>query len=543
MAGRSDLDLYNVLLGFGWVRERVDLVKATLDPGFLLRARRALFPLPLVDRPPKPDADVFQPFRRRPLAGFEDRRIALIAGGGAGACVSLIGVRRAFEEAGIEPDLITSCSGGTIWGSMWAAGMSAQEMADFSLSWHLEDYLDVQWARVPRYAAAALKGFTGLAKGEAIERTFDERFGSLTARELEIPLTPIVYDMDRGIVDYFDRESQPDLTIGRLVRIAIALPVFIESVEVDGHLYVDGGIIDLLPAEPILRAGGFDHVFAVNFMLPPKLESEDITGWQDTRMGVLKASRQAEQGFQLEFAHRMRRALGDRLTVIDAADHRLLRGPAFYDIFIDRSRWPELIRAGYERTTRALDALRSDERVVHATAATNGGGDMEERRTTPGDMTATGVTAIRDYLDGSGVPYELIEHAPTMSAFAEASATKRPPERVAKTVVLQHGGGYVVVAVPASERLDLRKLRDLVGATRALRLATEKEMARDFPTIEVGAAPPFGPMLPRAEVIDRRLLEEDRILCAAGDHRHSVLVDPRDVVRITEATTADICED
>jgi hypothetical protein len=76
-------------------------------------------------------------------------------------------------------------------------------------------------------------------------------------------------------------------------------------------------------------------------------------------MGVLAASRQAEQGFQLELAQRTRRALGDRLTVIDAADHRLLRGPAFDDLFIDRSRWPGLIRAGYERTTLAFDALRS----------------------------------------------------------------------------------------------------------------------------------------------------------------------------------------
>jgi hypothetical protein len=75
-------------------------------------------------------------------------------------------------------------------------------------------------------------------------------------------------------------------------------------------------------------------------------------------MGVLIASRQAEQGFQLELAQRMQRQLGDVLTVIDAADHRLLRGPAFYDLFIDRSRWPELIRGGYERATRALDAFR-----------------------------------------------------------------------------------------------------------------------------------------------------------------------------------------
>ena len=358
MAGRADLDLYNVLLSAGWLRERSELIKATIDPGFLLRARRALFPLPIVDRPQAVPTDVLPPFRRRPMTAYQGRRVALIVGGGAGrmrvAHRRAAGFRGGRHRAGADH----ACSGGTIWGSMWAAGLSADQMAEFSLSWRLEDYLDVQWAKFPRYVVSALKGFTGMAKGEAIERTFDDRFAALTAGEFRIPLTSIVYDMDRGVVDYFGSRSKPDLTIGRLVRIAIALPVFIESVEVDGHLYVDGGIIDLFPAEPILRDGGFDHVFGVNFMLPPQLEPEDITGWKDTRMGVINASRQAEQGFQLELAHRTCRALGDRLTVIDAADHRLLRGPAFYDIFIDRSRWPELIRTGHERATRALDTLR-----------------------------------------------------------------------------------------------------------------------------------------------------------------------------------------
>jgi NTE family protein len=358
VAGRADLDLYNLLLGFGWARERVELVRATVDPGFARRARRALLPVPLLDRPPRPPADVFPPFRRRPTAELRGKRIALIAGGGAGACVSLIGVQRAFEEAGLEPALITSCSGGTIWGSMWAAGLSAGEIADFSLGWRLEDYLDIQWAKLPRFALAALRGFTGVAKGEAIETTFDQRFGELTVGEFEIPLSAIVFDMDRGRVEYFGSRSKPQLTIGRLVRIAIALPIFIESVAVDGHLSVDGGIIDLLPAAPILQDGGFDRVFAINFMLPPQLEPEDITGWQAHPMGVLRASRQADQGFHLEFAHRTRDALGGALTVIDACDHRLLRGPAFYDLFIDRSRWPELIRGGYERASLALDAFR-----------------------------------------------------------------------------------------------------------------------------------------------------------------------------------------
>ncbi|HTX46480.1 MAG TPA: patatin-like phospholipase family protein [Solirubrobacteraceae bacterium] len=363
MTGRFDLDLYNVLLGFGFVRDRAELVRATADPGFLWRARRALLPIPGIDHAPEPSDGLLPPFRARPINALAGKRVALVAGGGGGACVALIGVKRAFEEAGIEPELITSCSGGTIWGSMWAAGLYAHEMSDFSLSWQLENYLDIQWTKLPRFALGALRGFTGMAKGEAIERTFDRRFAELTVAELEIPINPIVYDLDRGRVDYFGTGVTPELTIGRLVRIAIALPVFIESVAVGGHLYVDGGIIDLLPAEPILRDGGFDHVFMANFMLPPQLEAPDITGWQNKRMGILQASRQAEQGFQLELARRTRDALGDAVTVIDAADHKLLRGPAFYDLFIDRSRWPELIRAGYERTWEQLTKFKRRSRA------------------------------------------------------------------------------------------------------------------------------------------------------------------------------------
>ncbi len=151
--------------------------------------------------------------------------------------------------------------------------------------------------------------------------------------------------------------------------------------------------------------------------------------------------------------------------------------------------------------------------------------------------------AITEFLEGEGIQHRLIEHQPTMSAAAEARVTHFPPDEVAKTIVLHDGAAYVIVAIPSSARLDLRKLRRLLGAAKQLRLATEGEIARDFPSLEVGAVPPFGPMVPAAEVIDRTLVERREILCPAGDHRHSVLVDPRDVVRITAATTADICQD
>jgi Ala-tRNA(Pro) deacylase len=160
-----------------------------------------------------------------------------------------------------------------------------------------------------------------------------------------------------------------------------------------------------------------------------------------------------------------------------------------------------------------------------------------------GAIETTRVDAITGFLQGTGTAYELIEHARTMSAAAEAHATHLSPDQVAKTIVLHDGNIYVIAAIPASDRLDLRKLRDLLGATRQLRLASEDEIARDFPLLEVGAVPPFGPMVPAAEVIDSALTRYEQILCPAGDHRHSVLLDPREIVRITAAQTADICEE
>ena len=160
----------------------------------------------------------------------------------------------------------------------------------------------------------------------------------------------------------------------------------------------------------------------------------------------------------------------------------------------------------------------------------------------PRAIAIANVAAIAEFLDGARIAYELVEHDPALNAAAEPLLAGEPPHHVAKTVVLRDGAVCVVAAIPASERLDLRKLRELLGSTRHLRLASEDEIARDFPQSEVRATPPFGPNVPATAVIDHALLGQQQILCAAGDHSHSVLVDPRDIVRVTAAKTADICQ-
>jgi len=159
-------------------------------------------------------------------------------------------------------------------------------------------------------------------------------------------------------------------------------------------------------------------------------------------------------------------------------------------------------------------------------------------------MVPTHVAAVIGFLEGLGIGHEVVEHDSVMSAAAEARVTHMPLGQVAKTVMLlEDDSTYVLAAIPASARLDLGKLGELLGATRNLRLATEAEIARDFPVFDVGAMPLFGPSVPAIEVIDTALVGLERVMCPAGDHRHSVLVDPGDVVRITAAKVAEICKD
>jgi hypothetical protein len=82
-------------------------------------------------------------------------------------------------------------------------------------------------------------------------------------------------------------------------------------------------------------------------------------------------------------------------------------------------------------------------------------------------------------LDEAGVHYELLSHAHTETATAEAKALGLAAGDVAKTLVLRTPDGYLRAMLPASERLDLRKLRELLGAGKhKVHLATEDDLRR-----------------------------------------------------------------
>lgn len=152
------------------------------------------------------------------------------------------------------------------------------------------------------------------------------------------------------------------------------------------------------------------------------------------------------------------------------------------------------------------------------------------------------VDALTKALDGRGIPYELLEHARTDRAADEAKALGLPPHDVAKTIVVTTGERNVRVVLPASERIDMHKLRELLDAGKELHLLTEEDLAREYPGFELGAVPPIGGREDEL-VVDHRIAEKRDVVFEAGTHSASVRVSVSDLVALAGERVADVCAD
>jgi Ala-tRNA(Pro) deacylase len=149
---------------------------------------------------------------------------------------------------------------------------------------------------------------------------------------------------------------------------------------------------------------------------------------------------------------------------------------------------------------------------------------------------------VTTVLAEANVGFELLPHRRTQSALAEARALSLPATEVAKTLVLKTPEGFLRALIPASGRLDLRKVRGVVGGGKGTHLATEEDLAREYPEFELGAVPPFGgrrdPVL-----LDAQLAGTESVVVEAGVHDESIRLPTRDLMRIAGgARVADICK-
>ncbi len=147
------------------------------------------------------------------------------------------------------------------------------------------------------------------------------------------------------------------------------------------------------------------------------------------------------------------------------------------------------------------------------------------------------LTKLKEFLDANHVKYEVRSHPQAFTAKAVAAAEHVPELEMAKVVILRTGRQYVMVVLPASYRVDLKRLREAVGISD-LHLATEEEFAGLFPQCAAGAMPPFGNLYGMPVWVDETLSKDKEVFFNAGNHEQTVHMAYADFVRLVSPKVA-----
>ena len=146
---------------------------------------------------------------------------------------------------------------------------------------------------------------------------------------------------------------------------------------------------------------------------------------------------------------------------------------------------------------------------------------------------------LKHLLEESGASFDLIDHPLAFTAQEEAAASHVSGRHWAKTVAVLIDGDPALVVLPATRRLDLAKLRRVVG-TDSVEIAREAEFQDLYPDCDLGAMPPFGELYGQRTFVDESLRKEERIAFHAGDHRTAIEMSYTDFERLATPVPADI---
>jgi|GEM_PF-308957 len=213
------------------------------------------------------------------MAPSQPRVGVALAAGGAGGLVEL-GVLKVLEEEGIPIHMIAGCSMGAQIGATYALTGSYQKTYELFDRMTRSQQKIRQWTRDFSWLP-----WRGLIKGGRILEMFREAAGANDDfSKLKIPFRAVATNLDTGREVIFKEGS-----VALAVRASISMPALFEPVEIGGHRYVDGGIVNPLPVN-VLAQEGIDVIIAV---LPQRMSSNERGGrsfWSGNFFSVLTDS-------------------------------------------------------------------------------------------------------------------------------------------------------------------------------------------------------------------------------------------------------------
>jgi NTE family protein len=268
-------------------------------------------------------------------------RVGVALGGGGARGIAHIGVLRVLEQEGLPIDCLAGTSIGGIVAAGYASGLTPDQLE--------EEAKSTTNARSMLRLADPGPLKHGLLRGNRLQGYFEDRLGSKTFADLNIPLAIVSVDLNA--------RKEAIITKGPLalaVRATISVPGLFMPVEVHGQRLVDGGLLNNVPVSAVRQLGA-DIVIAVDVEPDP----------QDPTHARFTSSRWMPEGLTRTFAT-MDEAIS--LLLAKVQENYLEQHPpdicfrpvipAGINVLSGYSRVDELVRAGESCAEAALPELR-----------------------------------------------------------------------------------------------------------------------------------------------------------------------------------------
>jgi NTE family protein len=242
-------------------------------------------------------------------------KTGLVLSGGGARGFAHVGALQALNEAGIFPDVISGVSAGAIAGALYADGHTPEEILHLFSETKIYKYLEII---IPK---------RGLLKMTGLSKIISKNLKAKTFEDLAIPLFVAATDLNNGKCVYFDK--------GDLLKPVLAsatVPVLFCPVRIGNKIFVDGGVLNNFPVEPLVN------------------KCENIIGIHVNPFGYFEEFNSilsiAERSFHLSFStHLIKKTKCDIFIEPEGLDKFRL---------LDISKIKEIYKLGYKETKRIL---------------------------------------------------------------------------------------------------------------------------------------------------------------------------------------------
>lgn len=226
----------------------------------------------------------------------------------------LVGIVRGCARAGIHPLAIAGASAGAAIGSLWAAGLPAEDMVPVVRRFGWQD------------APGALPALMGIRRrNDSLREAVERAVGARRIDELPVRYAAVASDAISGESVVIDRGP-----VGLAVEASCAAPVRDEPVPIGNRRLLDGSLTSPVPVAAARQLGA-RRIVAVDVAYRPYEETpSSASDYAFQAVHILtnalarEQTRQAEHLIKLDVHHLMRRRL-DVDALIDAGETALLR--------------------------------------------------------------------------------------------------------------------------------------------------------------------------------------------------------------------------